>query len=122
MKKINVKGQVYSIKYYSRKKMDAIRGDAAGLCDIITKTIYICTDQTEQEQVKTLYHEIFHALMEETGCRQIINYSTEQVAAEAFSNFIFKHFIERDNGRQRSKKTNETTKRLRISKNKKQSR
>jgi len=65
---INILGQNWTILYMKnivepddRPGLEPSPGMILGLCDSMSTTIYICTDQSKEAMKNTLIHEILHA-------------------------------------------------------------
>lgn len=66
MKKVNVLGVNYNIRYSDKVQDEKLEG-LCGYCDLDTKTIVIDATQNEDIIECTIRHELIHAFLYESG-------------------------------------------------------
>jgi hypothetical protein len=77
--KVNILGKSYLVKFIKE-----IPGhpDCAGICCPETNTIYILSTLKAEKKKEVLYHEIIHAVIEESGVAQSILPQIEEVICD----------------------------------------
>jgi hypothetical protein len=83
-KSINVFGKKYKIKIVDNPPY-------AGLCDPIGE-IFVSSNQTEEQIVKTIIHEVTHAWQFRVGLDQAVSRETLEIMSEGVSTFIWEIF------------------------------
>jgi len=66
--------------------------DEAGHYDRTTKCIVISEEEKGQRYVRTVLHELGHALLDRSGVHQAISEELEEVIVEVYSNFLAETF------------------------------
>lgn len=62
----------------------------AGMYDSSKHIIYISTNQSKEEQVKTFWHEMTHCIQFQMGLNQAVSHELLEIMAETFSKVLFK--------------------------------
>ena len=86
-----VLGQNVSIEYSDRPLMDESGKYLAGYFDIKRNHIVI-HNESEKETMKTLIHELTHAIVYRSGLAQIITLEAQEILCESMSHFIYENF------------------------------
>lgn len=59
-----------------------------GVCDPIKNEILIEASLKGHHFMRVLYHELIHALTEESGLGEILDYQAKEMVAETFAGFL----------------------------------
>jgi hypothetical protein len=90
-KSVVVFGRTIPIKYLSKEEIAAVyassggSGSPIGLWDSSTRTIYLCKDYPESEQLYTLLHEMGHAAKTFTGLELILPAEIQELVVQTFA-------------------------------------
>jgi Zn-dependent peptidase ImmA (M78 family) len=90
-KSFNVFGVTVPVKFH---KGPIVHGDKnlAGYYDLEQRMIHIAGEMSKELTLKTLYHELAHAMQDRLGLRQCVTPEVLEVEAEGFANFVFENF------------------------------
>lgn len=76
-KSVSIFGQKYKVKLLKAVNSDGDK--CCGLIDPETKTIYIDKTMTIEKQLHTFFHEVIHAVLNETGCGHSLSILEEPI-------------------------------------------
>lgn len=89
-KRMNIKGGEYEVYFTDAVNMP---DGAAGLCNPITRSIYLSNDLEGSQLTHIFLHEIFHAVFEEIGLTQAsISNDAIEIAVDSISSFVTDSF------------------------------
>ena len=102
----NILGREVKV-FYEQQMPDHLQNNL-GYFDPNTFTIHLVKHAIKKEELRTLYHEIFHAILERVGVtRTATSHDAHEVIVEAFANFMMD---QKDLPKKRSKKSKTTLK------------
>jgi Zn-dependent peptidase ImmA (M78 family) len=88
-KRVNLLGRIFLVKIVSTQVIyDKMGTPVWGLMDWMEKTIYICSELNEHEQILTLFHECTHAVHYIYGLNQVISPELQEILCESTANMI----------------------------------
>lgn len=87
---LNIFGKKIPVKVIKNLKSDQ---SVHGLYSTFKKIILIAEDQTKDEAIMTLIHEIVHGIFDRAGLNQAISHELEEIIAEQISVVINENFI-----------------------------
>ncbi len=90
-KKFCVLGQDVTVEYSEAPLVDENNRQLAGFFDI-KKNHIVVHDETDKDTMKTLIHELVHALIYRSGVAQIITVEAQEILCESLSHFIYENF------------------------------
>ena len=85
-KSLTVFGAKYSVT------LRELNENTMGLCDRVSRKIYINKDLKEDEIPETILHEMFHGVFERMCLGQIISPEVEELFCEYFSKAVSENF------------------------------
>jgi Zn-dependent peptidase ImmA (M78 family) len=91
LKGIRVKGTYYKIFFVDIKEKFDVEC-VVGYCFSDKKEIYVEKNLNKENKIKTLLHELFHALMHEISLDQVISSDNEQLIVDNFANATYEIF------------------------------
>lgn len=92
--KINIKGTNYRVRFLPKNKFNSDEyREHMGYCDYNKKEIQVRNDLKPEDMLETLYHEMIHALLDETGAASIISDDLNEILAESIGKEIVKHSL-----------------------------
>ena len=62
----------------------------AGRYDIQKKIIYININQSQEEMIRTFWHELVHCIQFQMGLNQAVSHELLEIMAETFSKVFYK--------------------------------
>lgn len=86
---------VFGAKYkISQEKCPTFNGEEVdGLCDFINKKIILRRGQADREKLETLFHELFHAALKETGISLILHHKIEEMIVDNLSRLVVNYIM-----------------------------
>jgi len=100
IKSINVLGTRYKVKYVEKLENE----NWLGLCNRETKTIYIKTGQTKENEMITFIHELLHSLIGESSIDQSLSNELEEIIVDLMAKFWVSLFKQLKKNYEKTKK------------------
>lgn len=92
-KKLNIGSTIFKIKYIQDRNKIPHELPADGLLDYSNKTIYVYDKMQDVEKIKTLLHEILHAIIYQNDLFWVYENKNHETTVEIISNQLVDIFL-----------------------------